>query len=534
MNDTFEIRRKLKHLHDELRNRGMNPLEALAELRRRLPDLAKPIIDGPVPFDGDTADLVAIVYQEVLAAEARNGLGQYLTPLPVAELLATVLAELAKPSRVLDPFCGVGLLLDRAGSAIPEAELQGIEINSSVAEMAVALAQVSGRPIQVAQRTDTFSLFVDGTLPDADVVVSNPPFGALVAGIDCQSPRIPNSLRGMSQIPAELLGLEACLDALREDGLLGIVLPQSVMTNRSWRDYRKELFSKLIPIAVVSLPEETFAPFKGVAKACVLFGRKRATEGTQTVPYFVCKSVGYSATGRSRGTNDLPDIAKRIILADSPDRLGEISEDGVFTLSAIRSFGDREVRLGDVAEVFVGKNPPLGSYADEGPWLVKVGDLSGSMLAWRTRSKNRVNREWFARQKRIHLQSGDVCMTAAGHRPKYIGLKVDLVDELPPDGAAPSGEVLVIRVKATSRVAPEHLLFFFRSSWGYGLIQDLVRGSTGHLYPGDVVDMKLPPIEEFVSEEAVDLYRRSVRAFREYRHLEKEALSAVRLDDLDN
>src|SRR5262249_19734044 len=140
MNDTFEIRRKLKRLHNELRNQGLNPLEALAELRKRLSDFVEPITHSKNAPDGDAADLVAIVYQEILAAEARNGLGQYLTPLPVAELLATVLAELADPSRVLDPFCGVGLLLDRAGSALPGAALRGAEINTAVADMAVALA----------------------------------------------------------------------------------------------------------------------------------------------------------------------------------------------------------------------------------------------------------------------------------------------------------------------------------------------------------------------------------------------------------
>ena len=530
MVDTYAARRRLKRIHNDLRNRGLNPVEALAELRDRLEEMTQDDDDLTLGLDGDAADLVAIVYQEVLAAEARNGLGQYLTPLPVADLLASVVSEGLTPVVELVPCCGVGLLLDRVGALCPLAELKGVEINASVAGMAAGLAQLGGKAIEVLE-TDAFSLHLRGGMPCADAVVANPPFGAVVANLDMQAAKLPPALRALGQIPAELFGLEVCVDALRIGGVLAIVLPQSVLTNRTWNQYRSHVFSKLELVAVVSLPEETFGPFKGVANSCVLVGRRADVQGTQTAPFFTSKSVGYSATGRANGTNDLPEIAKRIVLGEESDRRAELADDGSVTVSSTRSCGPNGVRLGDLAEVFVGKNPPLGAYGPDGAWLLKVGDLAGSMLPWRTRAKNRVDREWFDKQSRIHLRVGDVCLTAAGHRPKYIGLKVDIIDELPAEGAAPSGEVMVIRTRPEAGIDPEQLLFFFRSEWGYGLIQELVRGSTGHLYHRDLAALVVPPLKDLYSEQAVAVYRRAAKAFREYRRLEAESWALAGLSD---
>lgn len=529
MVDTYTVRRRLKRIHNELRSSGLNPVEALTRLRDHLSELA--LDDDLTPgLDGDAADFVAIVYQEILAAEARNGLGQYLTPLTVADLLARVVADLAEPADVLDPFCGVGLLLDRVGALCPNAKLRGVEINASVAGMAAGLAALSGRPIEVDE-TDAFALHLGGGMPQVDAVVANPPFGAVVANVDLSCSSLPSALAALGQIPAELLGLEVCVDALRVGGLLAIVLPQSILTNRSWCQYRAHVFSKLELLAVVSLPEETFGPFKGVANACVLVGRRSEVSSPQRVPYFTSKSVGYSATGRPSGSSDLLGIAEKIVLGEAADRLAEIDEEGNVVVSSSKSLGPRGIRLGEVADVFVGKNPPLSAYGAGGPWLVKVGDLAGSMLPWRTRPKNRVDCAWFDKQTRIHLRLGDVCLTAAGHRPKYIGLKVDLIDSLPPEGAVPSGEVMVIRVRPESGIDPEKLLFFFRSAWGYGLIQEIVRGSTGHLYQGDLADLRIPPLSDLYSEDAVNLFRKSAATFREYRRLEGEMSQLIGLND---
>lgn len=524
MVDLHSARRHLKRIHDDLRNQGLNPLEALSQLSSRLEELGDD--PGVAGAESDVVDLVSTVYQEILEPGARNGLGQYLTPISVADLMAEVVCELGRPGDVLDPFCGVGLLLDRVGLLAPDARLLGIEINESVGQMARALSELSANSIEV-QHADTFAAYIDGNLPVADVVVTNPPFGSTVTGARLDSQALPEALRSLGKLPAELLGLEVSIQALREGGVLAIVLPQSILTNRRWDAYRAEVLTRLEVIAAVSLPAETFGPFKGVASACVLIGRRRDGIAQNDFPMYSCKSVGYTSTGRPNGESELPEIAKRILTTEEADRMVVVDPTGRASILSEHTVRTGGIRLGDIAEIFPGKNPPKEAYNQKGPWLLKVGDLSGSVVSWRPRSKNRVDGEWFEKYPKVHLQIGDICMTSAAHTPKYIGLKVDLIDQIPDDGALPSGEVMVIRLKPDCGIMPEEILFFFRGERGYGLIQEIIRGSTGHLYAADLTDLRIPELEGVFPAEAVDAYRKAVVHYRKYRQHEMEAMRLI-------
>ncbi len=526
MYDTYDTKRHLKRLHNDLRSQGLNPVEVLDALSERISDVARCRPCG----EGSEADLVAAVYQEILSPNARNGLGQYLTPLVVADMMANVVCADDAPRSVLDPFCGIGLLLDRVGLAAPEARLLGIEINEPVASMATALSELGASRLRV-RRADAFALFTSDQIEPADVVVANPPFGAIVANINHNHPRIPTPLQALKNIPAELLGLEVCINALTEGGRLAIVLPQSILTNRRWNEYRRDFMTRLRIDAAVSLPEETFGPFKGVAKACVLFGTRETECEVRDFPLHTSMSVGYSFSGRSTDDSDLNAITDDVITKSGVNRHVIVGTNGDAHVESEHSVGDGGIRLGDIAEVFTGRNPSRHHYSQDGPWLLKVGDLAGSAIAWRGRPKNRVDKDWFHRQERIHLAIGDVCMTAAGHRPKYIGLKVDLVDEIPPEGALPSGEVMLIRLRQDSSFEPEALLLFFRSAQGYGLIQELVRGSTGHLYSKDLANLRIPDLDGMFGESTIEAYREAIRHFREFRRLESLALSEAGISE---
>ncbi len=474
------------------------------------------------------SDLLAALFQEFVASEARNGLGQYLTPLPVANLIATVVARDATGATVLDPFCGVGLLLDRVGSVAPGALLRGVEINDPIADLATTMASITHHAFEIV-RGDAFQMHLDGAMDKADVVVANPPFGAVASMVSRDDERIPEPLRALGTIPAELLGLEVCVDALKPNGVLAIVLPQSVLTNRSWAAYRGHLATRLALFATVSLPEETFSPFRGVANSCVLFGRRVDRTGPTASFHWVSRSVGYDSNGRATGLDsDLSAIAMAILEGGDSHGTLVISQDGTAEVDRYRkALGPR---LDEVAGVIRGKNPPASAYTRTGAWLLKVGDLSGSVLPWRQRAKNRVSPAWFAKQSAIALRPGDICMTAAAHRPKYIGLKVDLVDEVPTEGACPSGEVIVVRLKDDAAIEPEQLLFYFRSAEGYEAIQDIVRGSTGHLYPRDLASMRLPALERNdATSKAIKYYKEAVDAYRDYRRLEDAAYESAGL-----
>ncbi len=531
------LRRRFQALHSSLRDSGHNPLEAVTLLADTLAPNGHPR-DGRLSSELDealrlvasdsTAGSVSVAFQQFIASEARNGLGQYLTPLPVAELIADITSE-AHPGSILDPFAGSGLLLDRVGDRLPESQLLGLEINPTVAQVTRAVSRLARHPIDVTDG-DSFLLWAEGHLPTVDAVVTNPPFGSIATRADRDRLRAAGAseaLLGLRAIPAELLGLDLSVAALRDGGFLAIVLPQSVLTNARWAEYRVDLFRRIRPHAVVSLPEETFAPFKGVAKASVLFAIKEAASLPARFSFARSRSVGYDDTGRSIGQSDLPGVRRSLAQNRTGLPTATVDETGRFHMPvAFAAPGDhrRTVILGDVADVFTGRTLARSEYAESGPRLLKVGDLSGSFISWRPRKRSFVPDAVYERNRRARLRLGDICLTSAAHKPRYIGLKADLVDELPPEGAMASAEVLVIRVRENASVSPEQILFHLRSQTGYEQLQDLVRGSTAHIYPRDVEGLIVPVPDPTTFEPAKVAFWKAAAAFREYLRHESDAI----------
>jgi type I restriction enzyme M protein len=532
--DVELLRRRFHTLHSSLRDEGHNPLEAVSLLAETLaPNGHKSDarLSGAVMAaleavaSESTAGSLSVAFQQFMVSEARNGLGQYLTPPPVAEFIASFAVE-GKPATVLDPFGGSGLLLERVADRLPQAKLIAIEINPAVAQVARAASRLARHPIDVVE-ADAFARWTAGELPIVDAVETNPPFGAVATRATRESLAnvgVHHTLLELASLPAELLGLELSIAVLREGGFLAIVLPQSVMTNNRLSPFRADLFRRIRPLAVVSLPEETFAPFKGVAKACVLLANKATSSVPVTFPYLRSRSIGYDDTGRPSGVSDLPDVEGKLRASPRTASTATVDADGRFLIPpAIGAIAASDCTpLGDIADVFIGRTPPRGNRPLSGPSLLSVGALSGSFISWRSRSRGQVPVELYQRNKRAHVQIGDICLTAAAHKPRYIGLKVDLVDSLPEQGAMASSEVMVIRLREGAPLRAVQLLFYLRSSAGYNQVQDLVRGSTAHLYPSDVNGLLVPPLGADV-DALQAAFDEAARHFRLYLAHEDEA-----------
>jgi type I restriction enzyme M protein len=82
--------------------------------------------------------------------------------------------------------------------------------------------------------------------------------------------------------PTELLFLERCIQLLRPGGRTGIVLPDGNLNNPSLAWLRRWAEGKARLLAVVSLPQETFASANATVKASVVFLRKFTDEDNST------------------------------------------------------------------------------------------------------------------------------------------------------------------------------------------------------------------------------------------------------------
>lgn len=82
----------------------------------------------------------------------------------------------------------------------------------------------------------------------------------------------------LGKIKTEVLFIERCLDLLKPGGKLGIVLPEGIFNNPSLSYVREFVEDRARLLAVVSLPQETFAASGASVKCSLLFLQKFTTK----------------------------------------------------------------------------------------------------------------------------------------------------------------------------------------------------------------------------------------------------------------
>lgn len=113
------------------------------------------------------------------------------------------------------------------------------------------------------------------------LILTNPPFGSKVTDKrvldDLASREGVSKANGKTSksIPQEVAFLNRCLEFLAPGGRMGIVLPDGVLANDSMQDVRDWILRWARLKAVVSLPQETFAPYGAGVKTSVVFLEKR-------------------------------------------------------------------------------------------------------------------------------------------------------------------------------------------------------------------------------------------------------------------
>ena len=227
----------------------------------------------------------------------------------------------------------------------------------------------NNRAIEIENRNLNFQ---DGTF---DLIMTNPPFGSKIKadevnyykdyelfetnlGIANTKERITDNnskKKWRASQNTEILFLEKCHKYLKEDGYLAIVIPDGILTNATSQFVRDWMVEKFRIWAIVSLPQHTFAHVKAGVKSSILFLQKHPRSLTEkfektlieikakmkgekglnkeqkeekildlykeqifqySSDYEVLmaevENIGYDATGKKIGGNELPEVSNRI------------------------------------------------------------------------------------------------------------------------------------------------------------------------------------------------------------------------------
>jgi predicted RNA methylase len=319
-------------------------LRAAADLVETILPAGRPTVSDPLGTAFDA--LLAGRYDHA------GGLGTYLTPSGVARSMAEIALDLLDPAVLAtrvgfgDPYCGTGrflvalleVLRDRAEHPPAAALLAAGPFGADQSAASVAKARINmllygvDRPLVWTVRDSATDSDVDrlkGTVP---LVLTNPPFGERKyddpAGLAATAAAIPR-LAGRRRIDPSLAGLVRALTLVAPGGVLGIVLPDGVVSSAAFADLALRDGAPGISVAAcVSLPSTTFALSGTVAKTSAVFLRRALRTDPAARPARVAlvrvRHVGFLRQGGHAAPDpagdDLPALAgliRRSLTADS-------------------------------------------------------------------------------------------------------------------------------------------------------------------------------------------------------------------------
>jgi type I restriction enzyme M protein len=296
-----------------------------------------------IDFDDPRRDVIGDIYEAFVGSHYKGQEGQFFTPSNAVRALV----EITDPSpsdRILDPACGAGAFLLQAGlhagqkngGRLPE--LFGIDKDGYLARLArihLALQFKRSFPVECADSLawsapQLRSWWTSDEPGGFSLVLTNPPFGSKIVALtgdlrkdfqlahkwklDRRNGRYASTDSFTRNTPPQVLFLERCLALLADNGRLGIVLPESVLSNVGHRHVIQFLLEHSTPEAVLGMPEALFKTSgKGGThtKVCLLVLRKGEAAGPRSVFMAEAQWCGHDSRGRSIERDELPEIVQR-------------------------------------------------------------------------------------------------------------------------------------------------------------------------------------------------------------------------------
>jgi len=301
-----------------------------------------------VDFLNPSCDPIGDVYEAFIGSAARGNEGQFFTPQNAVRLLVDLVDP--KPGeRIIDPACGAGGFLSYCArrlvsAGVPSAEVSqnifGVDKDRYLVRLAAAhVGLVTMAPTNVFCADSLAWAPSNGSsfpLADAigtfDVVLTNPPFGSkIVAASEDIQRRFELGFKwkqdkkgrwvktefNPSSVPPQILFAEQCLSLVKPGGRVGIVVPESLISGKSYRYVVQHVLDRALVQAVIGMPETLFKTSgKGGThtKTCLLLLEKRKPNNLVHAQNMIFMAeaqwCGHDSRGRNIGRDELPQISE--------------------------------------------------------------------------------------------------------------------------------------------------------------------------------------------------------------------------------
>ncbi len=274
------------------------------------------------------ADVKGAAYEQLVGSNLRGDRGEFFTPRNVCDMAAQMALATYPPEKwlklhTIDPACGTGGFLVAVlnvwrehlekiqRTKWPNNESKALEETVRLLKETAnqCLTGIDFNPILVRAAQMNLVMQGDGStnvyhanslLPSGewisdvsdhvqlgkfDIVLTNPPFGSripiddphILAQFELSTFEMENGARRAS-MPPEQLFIERCLQLLKPNGRMAIVLPDSILSNPGLAFIRRWILKRTRVIASIDLPQVTFEPYTGTQTSVLLLQKKTREE----------------------------------------------------------------------------------------------------------------------------------------------------------------------------------------------------------------------------------------------------------------
>lgn len=312
-----------------------------------------------------TRDAVGDAFEIFIGPSLKGGQGQFFTPRNVVKMIIDMI-DPSSNQKIIDPACGSGgFLVEGLRHVWKKIQAEGEELNwpkheieaekqkaaiknfrgidkdyflSKVAKAYMAILGDGRGGVHCENSLEDPSNWDSRTrdsvqLNSFDIVITNPPFGKKLA-IDSEDILKKYELgskwkhnldtdtfekQGLQdKQPPQILFIERCLSLLKEDGILGIVLLESIFGMPKYR-YVVDFIEKNTNIkSIVTMPEDLFQPHTH-AKCCVIICQKKNKPDNNSAVFMAdIKWCGHDSRGNptirknESGENELLDDIPKV------------------------------------------------------------------------------------------------------------------------------------------------------------------------------------------------------------------------------
>lgn len=279
--------------------------------------------------------IIGEAFQAIIGPKLRGDKGQFFTPRSLVKTMVRI-ADPKPYSKVVDPACGTGSFLSETynywiettgETLLPDSHysLVGLDKDKDISRFATATLEIIASNNYSVFTTDSLDinhLIASGfrsKIFDADVVLTNPPFGAKI-GVTRESILeqydlghhwyfsstencwIKSDKVRKNQDP-QILFIELCVKILNPGGVLGIVLPEGVFGNKQTGYIWDYLHQEGIITALLDCPRTTFQPGTDTKTNVLFFQKFKDKSHNKTrypikVPIAVALHCGHDRRGR--------------------------------------------------------------------------------------------------------------------------------------------------------------------------------------------------------------------------------------------